>query len=85
MSCLDDHVYGFFCAELPVRNSIHGELEIDEESFKREFSSILEYRCLRGLDPTTFAVVFYKTPNEPENERLARLDISKYVKSHVLL
>jgi hypothetical protein len=85
MSSLDDHVYGFYCAELPVRSRMYGELNIDEASFKQEFPSILEYRSLTRIDPTTLAVVFYKTPNEPENDRLARLDISKYVKSRVLL
>jgi hypothetical protein len=75
----DEHIYSFFCAELPVSLNATKLVGIDEALFRTHFSDILAYRPMYGYDPTTFAVVFYRSDNLEENKRLLLLDLQQFV------
>jgi len=75
----DEHVYSFFCAELPVSLNMNRIETIREAEFCQKFSHIVEYRPMNKYDPTTFAVVFYRSDNLDENQRLLQLDLQQFV------
>jgi len=77
---LDDAVYSFFCAELPVTLNATRIERIDEAALRSHFREILVYRDMLAYDPTTFAVLFYRSENMEENERLLQLDLTQFVR-----
>lgn len=76
---MDDHIYSFFCAELPESKNIESVKRIDEENFKKCFLNILEYRPILSKYDKTFAVVFYESENIKENQQLIHLDLHQYI------
>ncbi|TCP50170.1 ATP-grasp domain-containing protein [Tumebacillus sp. BK434] len=75
----DDAVYSFFCAELPVELNTLKISAIDDEAFHSQFADVLEYRIMHRYDPTTFAVVFYRSVDLEENKRLLHLDLNQFI------
>lgn len=75
---MDDDIYSFMCAEfsLGYGKNVRG---VDCESFKDNFGSILEYRCMPYKDYPIFAVVFYQSADLEENKRLLSLDLDQYL------
>lgn len=75
----DDAVYSFFCAELPVESNTLKISTIDDEAFRSHFADVMEYRVMHRYDPTTFAVVFYRSVDLEENKRLLYLDLNQFI------
>ncbi|ASS74605.1 hypothetical protein CIG75_06225 [Tumebacillus algifaecis] len=79
LETMDDSVYSFFCAELPVELNTLKISSIEHDKFRSMFGDVLEYRSMQGYDPTTFAVVFYRSEDLAENEKLLQLELSQFV------
>jgi len=80
LASMDDAIYSFFCAELPVETNTLRISRIEEDAFRSQFGEILEYRSMAQYDPTTFAVVFYRSQNIEENKRLLHLDLAQFIR-----
>lgn len=75
----DESFYGFFCAEVPGHISVNLIQSIQHEELKKEFSHILEYRIIQSASDRTFAVVFFKTNQLNELDRLLTLDLEPFL------
>ncbi|MEJ9280963.1 ATP-grasp domain-containing protein [Ureibacillus thermosphaericus] len=76
---MDQGIYGFFCAEIPMDISQNLIKHIDHQSFKEQFNQILEYREIQATNDRTFAVVFFKNETMEELYQLLQMDIRPFI------
>ncbi|MCM3004764.1 ATP-grasp domain-containing protein [Priestia koreensis] len=76
---MDDSIYSFSCAEIPMEIVRQNIEYIDHQQFKQQFQTILEYRELNVVDDRTFAIVFFKSTNLEENKAILNLDLSLFI------
>ena len=76
---MDQGIYGFFCAEIPMDISQNLIKHIDHQSFKEQFNQILEYREIQATNDRTFAVVFFKNETMEELYKLLQMDIRPFI------
>jgi len=76
---MDDAVYSFCCAEIPLTISSSLVEKIEHDRFKEQFEHILEYREIQAANDRTFAILFFKSHSLEENHRILQLDLSEYV------
>lgn len=76
----DENIYGFCCAEVPIDVSLNFIESIDHESFKEQFTTILDYREIHAANDRTFAIVFFKSENMKELDHLLKMDLRPYIK-----
>ncbi|WP_027410553.1 ATP-grasp domain-containing protein [Anoxybacteroides tepidamans] len=79
LSNMDDGIYSFFCAEVPIHISQNLIKSIDHQSFQKEFEQILEYRQIQAANDRTFAIVFFKSETMDELYRLLQLDLQPFI------
>lgn len=75
---LDQSIYSFFCAEIPMDISQNLIKSIDHESFKKQFHQILEYREIQATNDRMFAIVFFKNETMEELYRLLQMDLRPF-------
>lgn len=79
IAAMDDSIYSFICAEMEKGvDALHIE-EVNHDALKREFKEILDYRMLPLDGRTAFAVIFFKSPNEAEHDRILKLDFMQFI------
>ncbi len=78
LSSKDYSIYSFMCADVPTDLFRDPRLKIDDRKFFKIFEEVLEYRILSEAETSTFAVIFYRSKDASENERLIRLDLRPY-------
>jgi hypothetical protein len=76
---MDDAVYSFCCAEIPLTISSSLVENIEHDRFKEQFDHILEYREIEADNDRTFAIVFFKSKDLEENHRLLHLNLEEFV------
>ena len=74
----DPSIYSFMCADVPTELFRKPGLRIHDREFFKQFEEILDYRILSETETSTFAVIFYRSRDLSENERLIRLELSPY-------
>jgi hypothetical protein len=74
----DDSVFSFLCADLSGSVFKKKGLVIHDRDFFRQFHEILDYRILDERETSTFAVIFYRSDDLKENQRLLKLDLSQF-------
>lgn len=76
---MDQSLYGFFCAEIPMDLSQNLIKSIDHQSFKEQFNQILEYREIQATNDRMFAVVFFKNGTMEELFQLLQMDLRPFI------
>ncbi|QHC05176.1 ATP-grasp domain-containing protein [Anoxybacillus sp. PDR2] len=76
---MDDHIYSFLCAEIPMHISQSLIQSINHPLFQKQFDHILEYRPIQAANDRTFAIVFFKSKTMDELYRLLRLDLQAFI------
>lgn len=76
---MDDSIYSFCCAEIDSDIDCKSIETVQHEAFQSCFNEIMEYRKMPE-EYSTFAVVFYKSPNLDENKRILTLDLNQFIK-----
>ncbi|WNS80296.1 ATP-grasp domain-containing protein [Domibacillus sp. DTU_2020_1001157_1_SI_ALB_TIR_016] len=76
---MDDSIYSFCCAEIPLALSRGLVKAVDHEAFQKEFEHILEYRPIQAAHDRTFAIVFFKSDNLDENHYILQLDLEPFI------
>lgn len=81
MKDMDDAVYSFCCAEIPLHISTSIVEKVNHGEFQKQFNDILEYREIHAANDRTFAIVFFKSMNLQENNRLLNLDFTQFIQT----
>ncbi|REK59961.1 MAG: hypothetical protein C6P36_00845 [Geobacillus sp.] len=76
---MDDSIYSFFCAEIPMDISQNLIKSINHQSFKKQFQQILEYREIQATNDRTFAIVFFRSETMEELYRLLQMDLRPFI------
>ncbi|MED3661011.1 ATP-grasp domain-containing protein [Ureibacillus terrenus] len=76
---MDQSIYSFFCAEIPMDISRTLIKSIDHQSFKKQFQQILEYREIQALNDRVFAIVFSKNGSMEELYQLLEMDLRPFI------
>ncbi|BDG47770.1 MULTISPECIES: ATP-grasp domain-containing protein [Parageobacillus] len=76
---MDESIYSFFCAEIPMDISQNLIKSINHQSFKKQFQQILEYREIQATNDRTFAIVFFRSETMEELYRLLRMDLRPFI------
>jgi len=79
LETMDHYTYSFFFAEIPTYIDIESIETVNHIGLKGEFSQVLEYRMLPKKNDRSIAIVFYRSEDLTENERLLHLDITNYL------
>jgi hypothetical protein len=74
----DPSIYSFMCADVPTELFRRPGLQIRDREFFKVFEEVLDYRILSETETSTYAVVFYRSQDLSENERLIRMDLAPY-------
>lgn len=77
---VDESIYGFFCADVPLHISRNLIEEIDHHKLQQEFGHVLEYRNLETANDRTFAVIFFKANSMEELKYLLNIDLEPFIK-----
>ncbi|WP_332649971.1 ATP-grasp domain-containing protein [Lysinibacillus sp. 54212] len=77
---MDDAIYSFTCAEIEKEMEPSIIDVIDHDALKKEFNEILSYRVLPLIGRSTFAVIFFKSPNVQEHGHILHLDFQQFIK-----
>ncbi|WP_199426607.1 ATP-grasp domain-containing protein [Thermaerobacillus caldiproteolyticus] len=76
---MDQSIYSFLCAEIPMDISQNLIQSINHQSFKKQFQQILEYREIQATNDRTFAIVFFKSETMEELYRLLQMDLRPFI------
>ncbi|WP_078409819.1 ATP-grasp domain-containing protein [Priestia abyssalis] len=76
---MDDAVYSFCCAEVPLDLSMSIVEKVNHNEFQKQINHILEYREIHAANDRTFAIVFFKSLDLQENDRLLHLDLNQFI------
>lgn len=79
LETMDDHIYSFFFAEMPMDLDIESVEAFNHFGLEREFNQVLEYRRLPEKNDCSVAIVFYRSPDLTENQRLLHVDLTNYL------
>lgn len=76
---MDDAVYSFFFAEVPLEINLEEVANIDHEGLQHEFEQILEYRQLPFQNDRSMSIIFYRSEDLNKNRQLLHLDLLPYL------
>lgn len=79
LKTMDNHIYSFFFAEIPMDIDIESIEAVNHIGLEGEFSQVLEYRKLPEKNDRSVAIVFYRSEDLTENQRLLQLDLTNYL------
>jgi hypothetical protein len=74
----DDSVYSFACVDIPTDLFRNPQLVIRDRELLRELSEVLDYRMLSETETSTFAVIFFRSPELDEAKRFLTLDLNPF-------
>lgn len=77
----DNSVYSFMCADVPAELFRSDGLRVDDRRLHQEFGEVLDYRILSETETSTFAVVFFRSPDLEEPKRFLTVDLRRYLTS----
>lgn len=76
---MDDHIYSFFFAEVPLEINPEDVSCIDHDLLRHEFERVLEYRRLPFQNDRSMAIIFYRSEDLDKNLQLLHLDLIPYL------
>ncbi|MGE7879636.1 ATP-grasp domain-containing protein [Peribacillus muralis] len=76
---MDDAIYSFFFAEVPLEINLEEVASIDHEGLEDEFEQILEYRQLPFQNDRSMSIIFYRSEDLDKNRQLLHLDLLPYL------
>lgn len=79
MEEMDDRIYSFFFAEVPLEINPEDVARIDHDGLLHEFEHVLEYRQLPFQNDRSMAIIFYRSEDLNENLQLLHLDLIPYL------
>jgi hypothetical protein len=74
----DDSVYSFACLDVPTPRFREPGLEIRDRTLFGQFLEVLDYRMLDERETSTFAVIFFRSPDLEEPTRVLSLDLDPF-------
>jgi hypothetical protein len=79
MEEMDDRIYSFFFAEVPLEINLEDVARIDHDGLLHEFEHVFEYRQLPFQNDRSMAIIFYRSEDLNENLQLLHLDLIPYL------